>query len=234
MAEIDHTKLKGAYARLKGLERAVPSTGTTRGALGKSFNEIVEQISKIVGDEDDISSFVLERDAFYSGGSGDLYCHIASLRSKLFQLSEYLEMVYHVGSQIVEVGTLYNAIQHEELKVRVADLLSAPANFDRAINQATLVLEDRIRTKADSGERLIGTRLVNQTIKADPNTTKIKVSDEQSEQEGFANLCRGIVGSFRNPTHHRLTDQFSREDALKVCGFVDVLLVILEKAEVQH
>ncbi len=40
------------------------------------------------------------------------------------------------------------------------------------------------------------------------------------------------MGAFRNPTHHRTTDRFSREDALKVCAFIDNLLRAIDEAEV--
>ena len=30
---------------------------------------------------------------------------------------------------------------------------------------------------------------------------------------------------FRNLTHHHITNQFTREEAMRVCGFIDVLVV---------
>jgi len=44
---------------------------------------------------------------------------------------------------------------------------------------------------------------------------------------------RGIVLSFRNPTHHFITDKFSREDALKLVAFIDNLLQIIDSSKVQ-
>jgi hypothetical protein len=43
-----------------------------------------------------------------------------------------------------------------ELRERCEDLLLASANFDRATNQATLVLEDRIRKKSQPSTPLVG------------------------------------------------------------------------------
>lgn len=230
MADINTTKLKGCYARLKGLERAIPLGSTTvKADLGNSYNQILEQLKDAVGNVDDFSSFSLGAGTFYSSDFGQ-YCETEPLRSNLLQLIEYLEMIHQVGRQVIEVGTLYNALHDEELKTRVSDLLSAPGNFDRAINQATQVLEDRIRKKSGADGSLTGKDLVNQMIKANPAESVIKVSEVPSEQEGFANLCRGTMLAFRNPTHHQITDQFSREDALKICGCVDVLLGVLDKS----
>jgi Protein of unknown function (Hypoth_ymh) len=102
-----------------------------------------------------------------------------------------------VGSEIIEIGSIYNSIQDEQLKALCADLLSAPGNFDRVINQATLVLEDRIRTKSGSRNGAIGVALVNEVIKADPNKSVLKISDDKNEQEGYASILRGVVGAYR-------------------------------------
>jgi uncharacterized protein (TIGR02391 family) len=234
MADIDLTRLRGIYARLKGLERSLPTEGVMEGTVARDYQQIIQDLTTTLGPHLDPSPFRLDPSVIYSGGSHTEYCQVRPLRSKVFQTIEYLEMMYHLGRNVVEIGTLYNSIQDEELKARVADLLSAAGNFDRAINQATQVLEDRIRTKAGADKSRTGTDLVNNLIKSKPAETTIKVSDEPGEQEGFSNLCRGAMLAFRNPTHHQITDQFSREDALKICGYVDVLLNILKNASVAN
>lgn len=125
-------------------------------------------------------------------------------------------------------------IQDQQLISRCGDLLLAKANFDRAINQATLILEDRVRIKAKPAAKLVGENLVNYAFNADLLKTVLKVSDDPEEQRGFTNLIRGIVPAFRNKTHHHLIDTFAREEAMRVCGFIDVLLRIVDKcAKVQ-
>jgi len=121
-------------------------------------------------------------------------------------------------------------IQDQELKDRCQDLLFASSKFDRPINQATLVLEDRIRKKIQPTQRLVGVDLVNYAFKGDLTRTILKVSDDPYEQDGFANILRGMMLAFRNPTHHYIINTFTRQDALKVCGFIDVLLKVVDNS----
>lgn len=121
-------------------------------------------------------------------------------------------------------------IHDPELKDRCEDLILALSKFDRAINQATLVLEDRIRNKAEPTRRLEGVNLINYAFKGDLSKTILKVSDNPDEQDGFTNILRGVMLAFRNLTHHHVVNKFSREDALRVCGFIDVLLGVVDKS----
>lgn len=120
-------------------------------------------------------------------------------------------------------------IQDGELKDRCQDLLLAKRNFDRAINQATLVLEDRIREKAKPQTKLVGEALVNFAFKEDLTRTVLQVKGGDSDdQRGCTQILRGVVPLLRNKTHHHIVDDFSRGDALRVCGFIDVLLRIVD------
>jgi hypothetical protein len=109
--------------------------------------------------------------------------------------------------------------------------LSAPRNFDRVINQATQVLEDRIRKKAKIKKPLTGPSLVNAAIMADPDKSPIRIAGSREEQEGIGHICRGLMLAFRNPTHHQIADTYSREDALKVCAFIDNVLAAIDAAQ---
>ncbi len=122
-------------------------------------------------------------------------------------------------------------IQDPILLSRCQDLLLASSNFDRAINQATQVLEDRIRTKAQPPERLPGENLVGYAFNEELSKTVLRVaSNDPDDQRGFTQLLRGIVSAFRNKTHHHIADTFSREDAMRVCGFIDLLLRIVDNS----
>lgn len=140
-----------------------------------------------------------------------------------------LEYGYGLKDQVVEIGSLYNSIRDPQLHDRCADLLASDSKFDRVINQATLVLEDRIRKKV-GGSDLTGTRLANQFIKSDATSSPIVFSPDGDEQKGYADLVRGVFLALRNGTHHQISDEFSREDAFAICAFIDRLLRLLEVA----
>lgn len=122
-------------------------------------------------------------------------------------------------------------ISDDELKDRCENLILAKSNFDIAINQATLILEDRIRKKAPPPKHLVGVDLVSYAINGDLSKTILQVSSKSSEQQGFADILRGFVLAFRNKTHHHIIDTFTREEALKVCGFIDILLGVIDNAK---
>jgi len=121
-------------------------------------------------------------------------------------------------------------IQDQELRDRCGDLLKAKRNFDRVFREATTIMDDRIKKLAGLG-RMKPLDAVGKALNPDPQKAILKVSDEKYEQDGFYSICKGLVLAFRDPTHHKLSDQFSREDALKFCGFVDALLTVLGKAK---
>ena len=121
--------------------------------------------------------------------------------------------------------TIEYLIADPDLRSRCEDILLASKNFDRAINQATLVLEDRIRKKAQPTARLVGENLVNYAFKEDPSKTVLRVtSNDPEDQRGITQLLRGMVPMFRNKTHHHIIGTVTREEAMRVCGFIDVLL----------
>ena len=122
-------------------------------------------------------------------------------------------------------------IQDQELRSRCQDILLASANFDRPINQATLVLEDRIRKKAQPTQKLVGENLVGYAFNEDLSKTVLRVaSNDADDQRGFTQILRGIVAAFRNKTHHHVINSFSREEAMRVCGFIDVLLRVVDNS----
>jgi uncharacterized protein (TIGR02391 family) len=126
-------------------------------------------------------------------------------------------------------ATIEFLIQDSELRSRCTDILLALGNFDRPINQATQVLEERIRTKSQPSKKMVGENLVNFAFNEDLTRSVLVVaSNDPEDQRGFTQMLRGVVPSFRNRTHHHLTNSFSREDALRVCGFIDVLLRVVD------
>jgi len=224
--------IEGCYARLKGLQSSIfPLLDY---AIDESYhhdyNSLLSELRSCVDDKFvglDLPSNAIEnlRSEHYRGIR-------EPLKSKVNQLINYMEAVHQASNRIVEIGSVYNLIKDEELKSRCADLLSARDHFDRVINQATQVLEERIRAKVPRFASEVGTSLINKAIKSDLQSTPLKFSENPSEQEGYAAILRGLVGAFRNPSHHRFLTEVSREQALQICAFIDNMLSALEKAEV--
>jgi len=226
-----HDELRKLYGQLKGIKDLFNSTSsfTVSKTVGDDYNQIVSRASQIIGE--DISSFQLGPGYYNEAYGGKLVCDILTIKEKLYQLISYLEHGYNVSEKVIEIGSIYNSINDDELKGRCSDILTAPGNFDRVINQATQVLEDRIRKKSGSSGNNTGTKLVNTALNADIDKTILEVSTNKEEHEGVCHICRGIMLAFRNPTHHHLTDQYSREDALKFCAFIDNILFLIDHSK---
>jgi len=220
---VDSAKLKRLYAQLLAIRQIVSTQKYVTLSLGNDYNKVVKEISAIINE--DLIGFSFFGHPVSEGGDARYWSD--DIREKLLQLISYLEYGYNLFQHIVEVGSIYNSISDEELKSRCSDILSAPGNFDRVINQATLVLEERIR-KRSGLDSYSGVELVNKALNSELSKSVLQVSDDPDVHEGIAHICRGIVLAFRNPTHHRIITDITREDALKVCAFIDKLLQIVD------
>jgi uncharacterized protein (TIGR02391 family) len=111
-------------------------------------------------------------------------------------------------------------------------LLKARKHYDRAIREATTVLDDRLK-KLTGIRGMMPQDLIGKALNPDPAKAAIVVSSDRAEQEGFFSICKGLGLSFRNPTHHNLSNKFSQQDAMKFCGFIDAILALLNQATVR-
>jgi len=122
-------------------------------------------------------------------------------------------------------------LQDQELRERVRDLLAAPRHYDRALREATTVLDYRLKTITGI-KGMKPTPLVGKVLNPDPARAVIVVSPEAYEQQGFHNICSGVMLAFRDSTHHRLSNSFTQADAFKFCGLIDILLIVIGKGTV--
>lgn len=197
--------------------------------VANQFNDYVDELGNILNEN--LHGYKIDFSERYESGSYNPY-------SFLFQLNQiltYLENM-HINSsnyQISKVGYLYNSIEDKELHDRCGDILLGETAFDRAINQATQILEDRIKKKANLEKtNLIGIPLVSKVIHAKIDQTILKFSDEADIQEGYSFMFKGIISIYRNQTHHSLNFKCNREYALKFCSYIDELLKEVDRSVV--
>lgn len=224
--------IEGSYARLKALKDA---SDVRVPYLHKSLGDDYVSILLLLRNEidDDFSGFDLTAEMLFRRDDPSLYYNSAAFSSKISQLVSYLEHVHRASSRIVEIGSIYNLIKDEELKSRCSDLLSASEHFDRVINQATQVLEERIRTFVPDQAGMTGLPLIMKAMNAEVSKSKLAFSDVAGEQEGYVNLFKGLIGAFRNQSHHRFLENVTREQALQICAFIDNMLAVLASAKIE-
>ncbi|MFA5351734.1 MAG: TIGR02391 family protein [Candidatus Gracilibacteria bacterium] len=229
-------KIKSYFSQIKGLRVAAEAELFDSAELAKQYNFLLEKIISLVDEDlkEEISHLKIESQSFgyTSYGGGSEYVKTDVFRSKITQLVYWLENRFAFGDKFAVVGGLIHQIKDSEIQSRCLDLLAANDSFDRAISEATRIFENRLSKK--TGSSLKGTKLVNETVKSNPQDSVLKVSEDKDIQEGFANICRGIMLYFRNPNHHTINPETSKEDAIKICAFIDLVLQDLEKAKIQE
>lgn len=187
------------------------------------FQDIIAQIGAMIGEK---CSFLSDYVATNLGH--DVYT--ASLRLRVKQAISFFNEAYAKELGFEQVNITLDGLRDRILKDRCADLLRANGHFDRAVNQATLVLEDRLRQKSPLAQGLTGVQLVNALIKAEREKSPLILSSDDGEQRGFADIARGIMAAHRNPTHHSIY-AISQLDAARICAYIDVLLEIIDDAK---
>ena len=118
-------------------------------------------------------------------------------------------------------------IADDALREACLDLLNGKSRFDRAVNQALIVLEDRVRTMTGLPETMVGKALMNKALGEDG---PIILSSIAPEQDGSRLHFMGMYGMLRNPTGHRIIRTYDREDAVAVVLYVDFLLKLLRRS----
>lgn len=117
-----------------------------------------------------------------------------------------------------------------ELKTRCLRMLGAGSSdstlWDSAVRTAGVILEERLRQKGNISDRNItGQGLVNKIFsKTGILANKFTVD---SERQGYRDLYAGIIGTYRNPSAHRLIDPTPEEGGTFIM-FVDLLLKKLD------
>jgi hypothetical protein len=76
---------------------------------------------------------------------------------------------------------------------------------------------------------LYGVDLVDQALS--PKSGILVFGDIAAEQQGIHQLYRGVIGFFKNPTSHRLIEDYDLTRARQVVGLIDTLVCCLRDAK---
>lgn len=106
-------------------------------------------------------------------------------------------------------------------------------NYFHAVLEATKSLAQKMRDR--TGCREDGSALVDRVLLGKRPLLAINsLADESqwSEQKGFATLCKGLFGMFRNPTAHapKVTWPIERDDAIDIMSVLSLAHRRLDKA----
>ncbi|MBO5477374.1 MAG: hypothetical protein J6A15_06470 [Clostridia bacterium] len=223
-----YTLIKGIYQGIKESNYELVDESTY-----EQYNSLINVIYKITSDDYFKMLMIGLEDTDEYGGESK--CAKYLFLTKIIPAKDYINDIYiDTKEEIIQkVGALYNSIEDTQLQKRCGDiLLEASGAFDRVINQATQVLEDRIKKKAGLEKtNLIGLPLVSKAIHSKLEHTILKFNENPDIQEHYASLFKGIIGVYRNSTHHGLEYECSREEALKFCSYIDLLLKEVDKSE---
>jgi hypothetical protein len=94
--------------------------------------------------------------------------------------------------------------------------------YRKAVSEAMLTLETRIRKTLGLSDTFTGVDLISEAQKKGVFARTV-----QSEEQGLNLLYRGAVMWLRNPSGHRKV-QYSKEDSVKVVLFADYLIKLFD------
>lgn len=136
------------------------------------------------------------------------------------------------GPRPVVLGSI--EIRDPELRKRCLDLFAQfredgqHNRLDTVVNEATRILEDRLRALSGASQTCVGVGLAEYAF--GPKSPRLIVSDVGPEQEAAHLLYRGVFGFVRNSVHHRLVHDLQPERVLQIVGMVDYLISVAEAA----
>lgn len=125
-------------------------------------------------------------------------------------------------------------IRDPELRSRCLDLFAQfredgqHDRLDTVVNEATRILEDRLRSLSGAPATCVGVDLAKRAF--GPPSPLLIVSEVGPEQDAAHLLYRGVFGFVRNSVHHRLVGTLQPERVLQVVGMVDYLISVAEAA----
>lgn len=226
---MNYKDIRKIYSLLNGMNMSLTNDKYIYDEMLNQFNDLLYRFIKLTGDT------LLDQYNINLYNYRERYMSTNEFKNYLVPVLNYIRENYleDENDEIARIGSIFNSLKDNELKDRCGDILLGKGSFDRAINQATQILEDRIKVKASLKKSgLIGLPLVSKAIHSKCSETILKYSDDSDIQEGFSMIIKGIVSVYRNQTHHGFDFECSRDYALKVVSFIDSLLLEIDECSV--
>lgn len=234
-------KLKLILAQVRATEDALEGVDGTLGSAHPLIRRVNSLISRakeaLKGSELEaaVPSLVSPVGRFVFGQ--DLGVATASLRAGLEQIlaeegdeaEDLRRQVEVLTAKVAEAETRSLNVVDDELRDRCVDLLLRPGKADTAVRDAGVVFEHRIRKAAGLGAQYYGVGLVDKAL--GPRDGVLDFGGLQPEREGIHQLYRGVMAFFKNPTSHRIIEDYDVTRARQVVGLVDLLLQLLRDAK---
>ena len=153
------------------------------------------------------------------------------------QSSSNARVITRAGRRAIEQGSLNEILAAERIglslhprlegKIRPIFLLG---DYETAAFKAMKEVEVRVRELAGLPNELIGVALMRQAF--NPNTGPLtNMSHEGGERQARSDLFAGAIGSFKNPTSHRVVTYTDPTEASEVIMLADLLMRILDSSE---
>lgn len=218
-------RLRMCRAQLIALFESLPHSARVNKSFADDFTSIQREVGGLLNI--DVSN-VADFKQYNALDGAEVYTEDVSSRAR--QLIAILNVVFEETDPIE--GSLIARARDDDIRKRCADILNSGEAVDRAINQATLVLEDKVRKFSGLNEE-VGQSLFSKAINSDPANAVIRISSDKELQSGYADICRGLIKVYRNPTHHHIRDSYTRVEAEAICVFIDHLLDVIKKSVVK-
>lgn len=131
-----------------------------------------------------------------------------------------------------EMNDLRNSLETQsgltaELHERCGPLMHM-GKYTEAVRTACVLLEEELRNKMNSEQ--YGIRLVDGAFDPGKGPLALHIGNSKQERLGLHDIYRGAFRLFRNPVAHGAV-QYDATEAKSVLGFINLLLLILERAE---
>ena len=115
-----------------------------------------------------------------------------------------------------------------ELREEVLPLFRR-GQFETAVFAALRLVEVAVRRASGLGQEVIGVSLMKEAFKEGGRLADASL--EAGEQQAYMALFWGAIGSFKNPTSHRIVQLEEPQQAVEVIFLANLLLGVVRRAE---